>query len=149
MTRRTLWHAKSLDIEDEPLLLTLLKYRQHKNRRQVPRSYFGLPQEGNANLVSSITTDGRQMPVLDLDFPHHFEPSSTPGHHHLYLDIPMAKWRWVVLMTGLVVSGVIEVPFYAWSMRRGGNFVRIPSHKKGTDAENQHSSYGWLFKVRQ
>lgn len=154
MAIRTIWHARSLDIEDEPLLLTLLKYRQKKNRHQVPnfhlRPVYGIdPRHRQANLVSSITTDGRQMPILDLDFPHHFEPSTTPGHHHLYLDIPMSKFKWFCLMTGLALSGVIELHFYAWSLRRGGNFVRIPTSKKLSEAETRHSNYGWIFRVRK
>lgn len=146
---RTLWYALSLDIEDEPLALTLWRYRQKKNRRltslhpSLQGGEYGFP-----NLVSSITTDGRQMPILDLDFPHHFEPSTTPGHTHFYIDVSISKFRWFCLMTALAFAGVIEIPFYAWSLRRGGNFVRIPGTTKVTEGETRHSNYGWFRRLK-
>lgn len=149
MTQRTLWYARSLAIEDEPLMKTLIRYRQHKNRKLTsltPSIQGG--QYGFANLVASITTDGKQMPILDLDFPHHFEPSTTPGHTHFYIDVPMSKWRWFWLMTALAYAGVIEKPFYAWSLRRGGNFVRIPNTFKVTEEETRHSNYGWFRRLK-
>jgi len=139
-TGRTYWLAEDLGIENRPLILSLLSYRQKKNRRQV--------WSPNANLISSLTEDGRQMPIIDLDFDFHIEPSSTPGHVHLFFDRPIDKHRWVVLMLALWYSGVVEMGYAVWALRRGANFVRLPHVKKQPGAETDKPEYGWLFKIK-
>lgn len=126
---------------DGPLLLQLLRYRLRHDRDEVT----ALPDW--ANLVSSRTTSGKHMPILDLDFPHTVIDSTTSGHKHLYLDREIAHWRWLVLMIGLRVGHVIEPGFFVWSLRRGANFVRLP----GTEKQEQDSikpTFGWLFRQR-
>lgn len=139
---RTRWLARDFNITDEPLVLSLLKYRQKNNRRRAGT--------GSANLISSITYDGKQMPILDLDFPHHHVESSTDGHTHLYIDVPMSNFKWVVLMCALRFAGVIELGFFVWSLRRGGNFVRLPGVPKAKSGpETTKPTYGWFFKLRR
>jgi hypothetical protein len=143
---RTYWLAKDFIIKDEPLMKSLLEYRQRENRFPV----VDTDEQLEPNLISSITRDGKQMPILDLDFPHHIEPSTTPGHSHLYLDVKMSKLQWAILMWALYNAGVVELGFFVWSIRRGGNFVRIPGTSKGTDPrENTKPRYGWFFKLRE
>lgn len=137
---RTFWYAPDLSIVDEPMLWSLIKYRLRKDRIRTA--------ESAANLVSSIAEDGRQLPVLDLDFPHHYVPSSTEGHGHLFFDVPISRFRWFALMTGLLLGKQIELPFYLWSLRRGGNFVRTDTTFKQDGAEQTKYTYGWLFKRR-
>lgn len=143
MNPRTHWYAKDFIIKDEPLMKSLLEYRQKENR---------IPTKGTTvmpNLVSSITHDGKQMPILDMDFPHRIVPSSTPGHNHIFIDVKMSKFRWFVLMCALYFAGVIELGFFVWSLRRGGNFVRLPGVVKTDDPlENTKPSYGWFFRLR-
>jgi hypothetical protein len=139
-TGRTYWQAPDLGIRDEPLLLSLLRYKRSKDRWRVG------PDE--ANLVSSISEDGRQLPILDLDFAHVVRSSSTTGHNHLYIDVPMSRFRWTVLMLALYYAGVVELGFVVWSLRRGGNFVRLPGTAKKPGTESTYSQYGWLFKRR-
>ena len=141
MTRRTTWFASRLTIDNEPLVVSLWKYRLHHDR------YPLHPSLGFPNLISSRTDDGRQMPVLDLDVPARLEPSSTEGHTHLYLDVPMSRWRWAALMVALRIAGVIETGFLVWSLRRGGNFVRVPGTYKKAE-EHAKPDYGWFFKTR-
>lgn len=138
--RRTKWFAHDLSIKDEPLAKSLWDYRLHQDR-------IVMPWGDGANLESSITTDGRQMPILDLDFPHRIVPSATPGHSHLYIDVPMSKPRWVLLMVALKIAGVIELGFFVWSIRRGGNFVRLPGVQKVAE-ESVKPSYGWFRRLR-
>lgn len=137
---RTYWLAPDLGIRDEPLLLSLLRYRRSTDRWRTS------PED--ANLVSSITPDGKQLPILDLDFAHVVRESSTSGHHHLYIDVPMSKLQWTILMLALYHAGVVELGFVVWSLRRGGNFVRKPGLKKQSGSESTYSEYGWLFKRR-
>lgn len=137
---RTEWHAEDLKIKSEPLLLSLIKYRLRDDRT---------PMIGPlANLVSSRTLSGKHKPILDLDFPLRLEPSTTEGHYHLYLDGPeISWWRYVALLTGLYLAGVIEMGFYVWSLRRGGTWVRKPGVTK-TAEESTKSEYGWVRKYR-
>lgn len=137
--QRTYWRAEDLSIAPEPLIVSLWKYRQKKNRVRTTE---------NPNLISSLTEDGKQMPIIDLDFPHHIVKSSTDGHHHLYIDIPMSRWRWFLLMTGLYASGVIEMGFYVWSLRRGANFVRVDGIRKTGPEELAKPTHGWFFKLK-
>lgn len=138
-TERTYWYAPDLGIDNEPLLLSLIKYRQKKNRRRVGKS--------KANLISSRTTDGRHMPIIDLDFDFRLVPSSTPGHYHLFFDKPIPRRKFVVLMLALWYSGVVELGFAVWSLRRMGNFVRLPGVTKQPGRETNKPEYGWIFKL--
>ncbi len=141
MSKRTWWVADDLLIKDEPLAKSLWEYRRDQDRHRLS---FG----ENPNLISSITDDGKQMPILDMDFPHRIIPSSTPGHTHLYIDIPMSNWKWFWLMVGLWQAGVIELGFFVWSLRRKGNFVRTPYSRK-TGEETPKSRYGWFGLLKE
>lgn len=105
-------------MEPVPLWISFLTYR-HKNDRTLATK-----NNPSANLVSSRALCGKQMPIIDLDGPHEYVASSTQGHGHLYLDHEISDGRWVVLMIGLWVGGVIETGNFMWSLRRGANFVR-------------------------
>lgn len=117
---------------------SLLEYRAKKDRYEEYESPNG---------VSSKTRDGKQMPILDLDFDHHYEKSTATGHGHLYLNRPISHFRWVVLMCALRFAQVIEPGYFLWSLRRGHNQIRYPGLKK-TEEERGHYTHGWFFKLR-
>lgn len=92
---------------------------------------------GVADVVSSEAADlwpcvegGWHRPVLDLDFPHHYEPSSTPGHGHLYLDTPVEWRRYRKLLDAMEECGILEPGYVAASKARKATFVRLPWRKK-------------------
>lgn len=121
---RAMWRGFRLNyVADEPLVVSLVKYRAARDRE--------VASGQTANLVSSHVVDspGKHAPVIDLDFPHEYVPSSTAGHGHLYLNVPTSRWRMWALLAGLRISGNIEAGFFWWSLRRGATFVRTP----GTD----------------
>lgn len=104
-----------------------------------------------ANLISSRLLNGRHKPVLDMDFPHRYSPSTKLGHGHLYLDVELPYWRWLVLMIGLRVGGVIEGGFFWWSLRRGGNFVRPQGVRKTPDEQIRAEApprYGMFRRIK-
>ncbi len=138
--RRKTWHVEHLDIVDEPMILSLLKYRQYEDRQ---------PSDHDANVVSSHLPTGKHAPILDLDFAHVYVPSTTPGHGHLYINRPTSRWRMIVMLWGLKVAGVIEPGFFWWSLRRGGTFVRRPNVRKTKDEASVSYSYGMFFKLRE
>lgn len=140
--RRTFWYSHDLSIKNEPLIISLIQYRQKQNRHEVdPHTEF-------PNLISSRTEDGRQMPIIDLDFNFRIEESSTPGHYHIYLDVPMGRVKFTALMLVLWWTHCVEMGYAVWSIRRMGNFVRLPGTEKQPGAESVYPEYGWIFKLK-
>ena len=84
----------------------------------------------NADVVTSMLPDGRHAPVLDLDVPHRLVASTTEGHSHLYLDVPMSWRNYKKLLKALAKAGVIEHNYMAMSINRGHSAVRMPWVKK-------------------
>lgn len=84
-----------------------------------------------ANIVTSLLTNGQHAPVLDLDVPHVLVPSSTPGHSHLYLDVAMSWEEYQNLLKALRDVGIIEEGYYQGALARGHSDVRLPWIKKG------------------
>lgn len=141
MRRRKTWHVEHLDIVDEPMILSLMKYRQYEDRQ---------PRDSDANVVSSHLVGTRlHAPILDLDYPHRYVPSTTPGHGHLYLNRPIPRWRLFILLWGLYMGRVIEPGNFWWSLRRGGTFVRRQDVKKTPDEAAVKYTYGMFFKIRE
>lgn len=139
--KRQQWHVNHLDVVDEPMIFSLVKYRQYEDRQ---------PQDEDANVVSShIVGTKLHAPILDLDFPHEYIPSTTPGHGHLYLNVPISRWRMFFMLWGLYVGGVIEKGHFVWSVRRGGTFMRLPWIKKTPEEAAVKYTYGMFFKLRE
>ena len=108
---------------------------------------------GHADIVTSIekrphyplTTDGEEMsldfdnpeywhtPVLDIDVPAALVPSSTPGKHHLYLDVPMTWETYVKLLDVMAEAGILEPGYVGASKARGFTAVRLPWIRKNRD----------------
>ncbi len=126
--QRRLWHGYRLGyVADEPLWVSLIKYRAAKDRLALSRE-----AAWGANLISSHVEGSRlHAPIIDLDFAHRYVPSTSTDHAHLYLDVPIPRWRMVALLVALRVARVTEVGFTAWSLRRGGTFVRPEGVSKG------------------
>lgn len=135
---RKTWQAPDLGIVDEPMALSLLKYRAEEDREASDADDW--------NLVSSHVLGTKlQAPIIDLDFRHRYIPSTHDGHGHLYLDVPVRKWRWLALMIGLYLGGAVEQGYFWWSMRRGANFMRRPGVLK-TEREEVVYTHG-MFRT--
>lgn len=96
------------------------------DRERVPLS--------EANLISSLCTDGEHRPVIDLDFPCRLEPSTTPGHFHLYLDKAVPWDAYVKVLEAMKEAGLVQAGFHELAVHRGATFVRPPGVRK-TDNE--------------
>jgi hypothetical protein len=88
--------------------------------------------EPEANLVSSLLDDGQHAPILDLDVPHRYVASSTPGHGHLYIDVAMPWWKYRLLLQILASCGILEEKHVRASLERGATHVRKEGVKKKT-----------------
>lgn len=79
-----------------------------------------------ANVVSSLLTNGKHAPAIDLDVPVVLVPSSTRGHHHLYLDAELSWGEYKRLLRVMQEVGLIEPGFYSSALRRGSTLLRLP-----------------------
>jgi len=121
--KRRFWHCPRLD---EPG--TFEEKLEHTNdRREVPKF--------RANLVGSLLQNKQtHAPVLDLDFPCELYPSTTTGHHHLYLDVELSWDDYAKLLTVLGEVGILEPGYVDASLRRRQTFVRKPGVRKQKNA---------------
>ncbi len=69
-------------------------------------------------------------PALDIDIPIKLVPSSTPGHHHLYIDKELSWWQYQQLLMVLADCGIIEKGFACASIERKATFLRKPGVTK-------------------
>lgn len=97
------------------------------------------PEE--ANIVASRREDGSHMPTLDIDHPAALDPSSTEGHFHLFIDVPMSWRAYRRLLRALYKGGVIGRNHYWRSLNLGATFVRPPGVRK-TEEERQRAEQG-------
>lgn len=92
-----------------------------------------LPPGSEPTVVTSLIdgkAGGWHAPVIDLDIPHVWVPSSTAGHGHLYLDHVLSWGRYLRLLEALADAGVVERGYVSASEARGYTAVRLPWIKK-------------------
>lgn len=91
----------------------------------------------DANLVSSEIVDrngnptGKHKVAIDIDLPHCYVPSSTPGHGHLIIDTDLDFEAYEKLLTALREAGIIEKGFLGAARVRRATWLRTPWTKKG------------------
>lgn len=84
-------------------------------------------------ILSTVAGDYSQnmhRPVLDIDMPVYVIPSSTEGHHHLYIDKEMTWSQYEKLLTVLADVGIIERGYASACKSRKHSAVRLPWIKK-------------------
>lgn len=87
--------------------------------------------DSTAQMASSLLTNGRHSPALDIDFPARLEPSSSPGHFHLYLDgIEMDDTTYGDLLKALHKAGVIQTGILKRWHASGMTLLRLPHVRK-------------------
>ena len=84
-----------------------------------------------ANLVSSLATNGMHYPAIDIDIPCRLVQSSTEGHGHLYFDDLALTWpQYDKLLAALVEAGIVDEAYHAHSRERAMTLVRPPWVRK-------------------
>lgn len=63
------------------------------------------------------------LPVLDIDHACRLVPSETPGHFHLYIEVPMTWEQYRAIIVALAEGGVIEEGYASASLARRCTFV--------------------------
>lgn len=83
-----------------------------------------------ANVVSSLLTNGKHAPAIDVDLPVHAIPSSTPGHSHLYFDVELSWPDYLRLLRVIRDIGILQDGFYRSAKSRGTTLLRLPGVPK-------------------
>lgn len=65
-------------------------------------------------------------PVLDIDHRCLLLDSSTPGHHHLIIDVEIEWEKYEKLLTVLAECGIIQEGYAGASIERHGSYIRVP-----------------------
>lgn len=99
-----------------------------------------------ADVVSSRYNNGqaRHALVIDIDHPTWLVKSSTPGHFHLYVDVPggIPHETYLYLLNALAQAGVIEQGYSNASHERGSSMVRLPWVKKPQAGQTEGETDG-------
>jgi hypothetical protein len=69
-------------------------------------------------------------PVIDLDLDARLVESSTPGHHHLFIDKVLTWDKYVRLLCEHAEVGLVEPGYVSASIERGYTSVRLPHVKR-------------------
>ena len=88
------------------------------------------PDVTDCDIVSSLMPDGMHAPCIDIDVPVTVAPSSTPGHGHLYIDVPMTWADYERLLTVMAEVGIVEEGYLRASLTRKATHLRLPWVKK-------------------
>lgn len=99
--------------------------------------YTRIPDESasieDAELISSLQSNGKHKPLLDIDFEAITIPSTTPGHCHLYINKELDWKSYQKLLNVLADVGIIEHGYRGASLARGYSALRLPWVKKKED----------------
>lgn len=91
------------------------------------------PCTGDVVASRYVDHTARHALVLDIDHPAWLVKSSTPGHFHLYIDVPdgIPHSIYMALLGTLADANVIEPGYARASQSRGFSACRYPWVKKG------------------
>lgn len=94
-----------------------------------------------ATVITSIVADATifnlHKVVVDLDHPAILLDSSTPGHHHLYIDKEMPWDDYAKLLRVMAEVGLLEQGYVDACLYRGYSAVRLPWVRKGPHADEE------------
>lgn len=116
----------------------------------------GVTDVEHANLITSMVATGAPLNqlggqfvthkvVLDIDLPVTVLPSSTPGHHHLFIDHEMTWAQYVAVIEALSAAGIVEPGYLAAAQRRGHTAVRLPWVRKPTGPSEADITEGFAL----
>jgi hypothetical protein len=105
------------------------------NRADVISSQLKVGEAAKANQYK-IVGDGFDLEqiydlhhiVIDVDMPVHVVESTTPGHHHLYVELPqpVSTERYFKWLEACAEIGLVEPGYVAAFQARGFSCVRLP-----------------------
>ena len=90
------------------------------------------PEEADLDMADIVTSEmasrdgSRHKIVLDIDHPIVVLNSTTPGHHHLFIDKELGWGEYLEVIRVLVKVGIVEEGYLGASAHRGFTGVRLP-----------------------
>lgn len=119
------------------LIKGLSKYPHKLRKIDLSGNDDGVEAEmSEANCITSRIDDalGYHTVMVDLDVPARLIPSSTPGHYHLYIDVPVTEAEHSAILRVLSYCRIVQ-PGYADAFdRRHFATLRFPwVHKEEGD----------------
>lgn len=133
-------HAPALDIDYPAELETLPVPKPDLNMLTVYRSIAFRPyarlliamaqtslvQPGHARMLINEAGPRTYPFIVGLESPARLVPSSTPNHHHLYLDTELPWNDYALLLKRFEEATIIQRGFYRASMERKQTMLRKP-----------------------
>lgn len=113
---------------DDTELRTLRKVVFSAGNEYDPNNNGVVVDLDEANIICSDALGWSEWhyPVIDIDFPIKAIPSSTPGHFHLYIDMPIPWEKYMTILEAMADAGIVQPGYVAASIRRGHTDVRLP-----------------------
>lgn len=94
-----------------------------------------VPMDSSTREVPPEAAALTHWPVIDIDVPAHLVPSSTPGHSHLYIDVPVPGEQYWALLEALADAGIVQPGYVGACWSRGYTSVRLPWVRKGAEGD--------------
>lgn len=91
---------------------------------------------GVANLLTSEKYNGKHALLLDLDTQHHYVPSTTEDHGHIYINADLDYEDMIQILEILAKHGIVQQGYLEWTKARGASSLRPPWVNKKIYAEN-------------
>mgnify|MGYP000944928908 CR=1 FL=1 len=117
MLKRDLWHCKTLTKRTG-------QYSVHDDYEvREPHEDYNLIGSTMGAQTFADTVDVLHMPALDIDHTCWVKPSQTPGHYHLFIDVPMTWENYAKLISVMGEVGILEQGYVDACMQEGASFV--------------------------
>ena len=129
------------DTRQPPLLGQELRHVPNIGEYGATKSEVVVSLDGDPDIITSrrLGTNNRHRVVLDIDHPAILLDSTTPGHHHLYIDFEMTWSKYERLLDVMADVGLLEQGYVDACKERGFSAVRLPWIKKSADEAFQRS----------
>lgn len=128
-------HAPVLDLDfkheywrESPEEEAVITHEVLANFASIPSPWLSLVDQLNEMLNPHGVKFAGDDILLTCD--HHYLPSSTPGHAHLYLDFALPETKFFTMLDLLRKAWFIEPGYADASKHRGYSAVRVPWVKK-------------------
>lgn len=104
------------------------------------------PNLVGSELTPTVAGQTFHAPIFDIDVPHRYVPSSTEGHGHLYIDVPVTTAEYFNILRALTNAGIIEEGWVNQALNHGIATVRAPGvTKQDLPADGQLDVQGVPF----
>lgn len=94
-----------------------------------------------ANIISSEVAQGLHIPIIDLDMDAALLPSSTMGHHHLYIDKVLTFEQLIKLLEVMHEVGIVQEGVLKGAKARKYAALRLPHIHKGDEYKATYPEY--------